>query len=80
MFDYIIVDSAPVASVSDTLVINRFVDANVYLCRANYSSKMNLKFANGLMTQGKLKNMLVVINDVKHPQHGYGYGYGKDNG
>ncbi len=80
MFDYIIVDSAPVASVSDTLVINRFVDANVYLCRANYSSKMNLKFANGLMTQGKLKNMLLVINDVKHPQHGYGYGYGKDNG
>lgn len=74
MFDYIIVDSAPVASVSDTLVINRFADANVYLCRANYSSKMNLKFANSLMTQSKLKNMLLVINDVKHSRHGYGYG------
>lgn len=76
MFDYIIVDSAPASLVSDTHIINRITDANVYLCRANYSSKMNLKYANDLMLKGKLKNMLLVINDVKDFHRGYGYGYG----
>ena len=76
MFDYIIIDSAPVSLVADTLTINRIADANVYLCRVNYSSKMNLKYANELMEKGELKNMLLVINDVKEFYHSYGYGYG----
>lgn len=76
MFDYIIIDSAPVSLVSDTLIINRISDATAYLCRANYSSKMNLKYANNLMEQHKLKNMLLLINDVSDFHRGYGYGYG----
>ena len=81
MYDYIIVDSAPVSLVSDTLILNRVSDATAYLCRANYSSKMNLKYANDLMNKGRLKNMLLVINDVKdfHRGYGYGYGYGYGN-
>ena len=78
MFDYIVVDSSPVGPVTDTIIINRIADANVYVCRANYSSKMNLKYANELMLKGELKNMLLVINDVKdfHVGSGFGYGYG----
>ena len=78
-YDYIIVDSSPVSLVTDTLIINRIADANVYLCRVNYSSKSNLRFANDLMTKGKLKNMLLLVNDVKdfHSGYGYGYGYGR---
>ncbi len=76
MFDYIVVDSAPVSLVTDTLIINRISDATAYVCRANYSSKMNLKFANELMDQHKLKNMLLLINDVTDFHRGYGYGYG----
>lgn len=78
LFDYIIIDSAPASLVSDTHIINRITDANAYVCRANYSSKMNLKYANDLMLKGKLKNMLLLINDVKdfHTGYGYGYGYG----
>ena len=75
-FDYIIIDSAPVSLVSDTLILNRVSDATAYMCRANYSSKMNLKFANDLMKQGRLKNMLLVLNDVKEFYNPYGYGYG----
>ena len=72
MFDYIIIDSAPASLVSDTHIINRITDANAYLCRANYSSKMNLKYANDLMLKGRLKNRLLVINDVKDFHTGYG--------
>ena len=75
IFDYIIVDSAPISLVTDTLIINRITDANVYLCRVNYSSKMNIKFANEVMQKRELKNMLLVINDVKNLNRGYGYGY-----
>ncbi|HZJ79680.1 MAG TPA: polysaccharide biosynthesis tyrosine autokinase, partial [Dysgonamonadaceae bacterium] len=77
MYDYIMIDSAPVSLVTDTLIINRIADANVYLCRVNYSSKMNLKYTNELMEKGNLKNMLLVINDVKEFYHSYGYGYGQ---
>jgi tyrosine-protein kinase Etk/Wzc len=77
-FDYIVIDSPPVSQVADTLIINRVTDATVYVCRANYSSKNSLRYANELMEQGKLKNMLLVVNDVKdlrHYDYRYGYGY-----
>jgi len=75
-YDYIVIDSPPVSQVADTLIINRVSDATVYVCRANYSSKNSLRYANELMEQGKLKNMLLVVNDVKDFHHGYGYRYG----
>jgi capsular exopolysaccharide synthesis family protein len=77
-YDYIVIDSPPVSQVADTLIINRISDATVYVCRAGYSSKNSLRYANELMEQGKLKNMLLVINDVKdfrHYDYRYGYGY-----
>jgi tyrosine-protein kinase Etk/Wzc len=77
-FDYIVIDSPPVSQVADTLIINRVSDATVYVCRAGYSSKNSLRYANELMEQGKLKNMLLVVNDVKdlrHYDYRYGYGY-----
>lgn len=75
-YDLIIIDSSPASQVTDTLIINRVSDATVYMCRANYSSKGNLRYANELMQQKKLKNMVLVVNDVDDFHHGYGYGYG----
>ena len=79
-FDYIIIDSAPVSQVTDTLILNRVSDATVYVCRANYSSKGNLRFANDMMAQNRLKNMVLVVNDVDEFHHAYGYGYGRGYG
>lgn len=79
-FDYIIVDSAPVSQVTDTQILNRVSDATVYVCRANYSSKGNLRFANDMMAQNRLKNMVLVVNDVDEFHHAYGYGYGRGYG
>ncbi len=74
-FDFIIIDSAPVSQVTDTLVINRISDATMYMVRSNYSGKSNLMYANDLMKNNKLNNMLLVVNDVKDFQRGYGYGH-----
>ena len=75
-FDLILIDSSPASQVTDALITNRVSDATVYVCRANYSSKGNLRYANELMQQNKLKNMVLVVNDVDEFHHGYGYGYG----
>src|SRR5690554_6584790 len=75
-FDYIFIDSSPSALVTDTLVINRVTDATLYVCRMDFSSKGNIRFANNLMQQNKLNNMLLVINDVADFHRGFGYGYG----
>ncbi len=79
-FDFIFIDSAPASQVTDTLIINRITDATIYVCRANYSSKDNIRFANELSQTGKLKNMLLVVNDVNDFQSGSGYGYGRGYG
>lgn len=82
-FNYIFIDSATTSQVTDTLLLNRVTDITLYVCRANYSSKNNLRFANLLMKEGKLKNMLLVINDMRYYKnwyrYGYGYGYGHKN-
>lgn len=79
-FDYIVIDTPPVSQVTDTLVINRISDATLYVCRANYSSKGNLRFANDLMKLNRLNRMTLVVNDVDQYHHTYAYSYGKGYG
>lgn len=75
VYDYIIVDSAPVGMVSDTFVLDRVANATVYVCRANYSSLKDVEFLNHVYADKRLKKMSLVVNGtVAH--NGYGYGYG----
>ena len=41
-FDYIILDTAPVGMVTDTLLVGRVADLSVYVCRADYTRKQSL--------------------------------------
>ncbi len=84
-YDYVLIDSAPVAVVSDTLVLGRVADLTVLVFRANSSNKNWFKTINELSETGKLKNMAVVVNFVEEnvgslaygeQRYGYGYGYG----
>lgn len=79
-YDYVIVDTAPVGLVTDTLLIADSADMTIYVTRANYLEKRMLNIPKELYEQGKLKNMSVVLNDVdlaKGYGYGYGYGYGE---
>lgn len=73
-YDYIIIDSAPIGMVSDSLTLSRVTDATVYVCRANYSTFSNVRFFNNLYEDGHLKKMSLVVNGTK-TKRGYGYGY-----
>ena len=77
-YDYILIDTAPVGLVTDTLEIGRVSDATIYVCRADYTPKASFDLINGLAAEKKLPNMAIVINgiDMSKKKYGYYYGYG----
>jgi tyrosine-protein kinase Etk/Wzc len=78
-YDYILIDTAPVGLVTDTLQIGRICDSTVYVTRADYTPKESFELINGLSASKKLPKMSVVINgiDMSKKKNGYYYGYGR---
>ena len=78
-YDYIILDTAPIGLVTDTLQIGKLADVTVIICRADYTTKSSFEIINEVANEKKLPNMCVVINgiDMSKKKYGYYYGYGK---
>ena len=78
-FDYVILDTAPIGMVTDTLLIGRVADLSVYVCRADYTNKVEFTLINELADNNKLPSLCTVINglDMNKKKYGYYYGYGK---
>lgn len=78
-YDYVLIDTAPVGLVTDTLQIGKYVNATVYMCRADYTPKANFTMINQFRDEKKLPNMAIVINgiDMSKKKYGYYYGVGK---
>ena len=78
-FDYVILDTAPVGMVTDTLLIGRVADLSVYVCRADYTRKTEFTLINELTENNKLPNLCIAINglDLQKKKYGYYYGYGE---
>lgn len=78
MFDYIIIDTAPVNAITDAYILSSSCDITIYVIRHNYTPKV---FIQRLDQNEQLKNIAIVFNDI-HPRgfgkhhFGYGYGYG----
>jgi capsular exopolysaccharide synthesis family protein len=76
-FDFIIIDTPPVAIVTDTLLLAPYVDINLFIVRQRYTSRNTLEMVEQLKNQGKLKNLAIVINDINiSGYYGYGMRYG----
>ena len=76
-YDYILLDTAPVGLVADTLLIGRVANASIYVCRAEHTPKADFEFINELYKENKLPHMSLVINAVDLEKGGYYYGSGK---
>ena len=78
-YDYILIDTAPVGLVTDTLALGRISNATVYVCRADFTQKASFGLINSLSMEKKLPNMSIVLNgvDLSKKKYGYYYGYGK---
>ena len=77
-YDYIMIDTAPVGLVTDTLQIARVVDASIYICRTDYTPKSSFNLINALANENKFPNMAIVLNgiDMSKRKYSYYYGYG----
>lgn len=79
-YDYVIVDTAPVMVVSDTLRISKYSDHTIYVTKAGITEIKLLEYPIKLERDGQLKNLSFVVNGVKGSNLGYygkyGYGYG----
>lgn len=91
-FDVIILDTPPIAVVTDAMLLSRFAHANLFVVRANYSSADVLKLVEELSHNPDIKHLGIVVNDIKFEGfltggknsykygYSYGYGYGKGQG
>ena len=78
-YDYVILDTAPVGLVTDTIQIGRVADVTVFVCRADYTPKSSFGLLNSLAEEEKMPNPCIVLNgiDMSKRKYGYYYGYGK---
>ena len=79
-YDYILIDTAPILVVSDSFLLNRFADVNLYLVRADYTPKKNIEDATNLYINKKLHNLYFVLNGTDKNKYTYRYGSGKKYG
>jgi capsular exopolysaccharide synthesis family protein len=83
-FDYVIIDTPPIAIVTDAMLLSRYADVNLLIVRQGFSRKGVYDFIQELKAGGKLKNPALVVNDARAKgygkyymqKYGYGYGYG----
>lgn len=79
IFEYIIVDSAPVGLLSDAYVLSNYCDATLYVVRHKHTRKVSIQRLDANNKINELKNIGIVFNGVKSrgfSKNGYGYGYG----
>ena len=80
-FDLIIIDTPPVAVVSDALLISYYVDVNIFVIRQRYSSKNTLDLIQEYYQTERLRNIGIIINDISlSGYYGYGMRYGYSMG
>ena len=80
-FDYIIIDTPPVAVVTDTLIISKHADINLFIVRQRYTLSNSLEIIDQLHKQDEMKNMAILINDISLTgYYSYGLRYGYMNG
>jgi len=79
VYDYIIIDSAPIGQVADTMHLMQYADTSLIVFRENYAKKSFITDLNDLVESHNLKHIGIIINSVDisgRSHHGYGYGYG----
>ncbi|MDR1632732.1 MAG: polysaccharide biosynthesis tyrosine autokinase [Dysgonamonadaceae bacterium] len=78
-YEYIIIDSSPIGSVSDAFLLNRISDVSLYVMRGGLTPKSAIPLVNNIYKEKRLNNLNLVLNGFntgKHHNYGYGYDYG----
>jgi Mrp family chromosome partitioning ATPase len=78
-YECVILDTTPLAQVSDAYLLMEYADVKIVIARYNYTLKKVFSFIMRDLKQKGINNACVVLNDnrVYSDQYGYGYGYNK---
>ena len=75
VYSTIIIDSPPIGYVSEYVILMKYINANIYVVRSNYTSRNHLEKINRLYKNKKIKNVSVLLNDLKQSVNSYRYAY-----
>ena len=78
-YDYVIIDSPPIAAVTDAKILAVVAHATLYIVRYNYTSRSFLKLVRECYQRNSMPNINIIFNGVKSKKN-LGYGYGKEYG
>ncbi len=76
MYDYIIVDTAPLGLVSDTYMLMNHSDINLFLVRQNITPRSMFSQIMEEIENKQISNLALVMNDFSIHRKSYGYKYG----
>jgi capsular exopolysaccharide synthesis family protein len=76
IFDYIVVDTAPVLPVTDAYILSPMCDATLYVVRQGHTPKVHIRKFDEQSKINPLKNVAIIFNGVQESGFGYGYTYG----
>jgi len=76
-YDIILLDTPPIAIVTDAMLAQRFSDVTLFILRFGYSNRNVLRFFENITSQDKTSSYGLVINDLENKRvYGYSYRYG----
>lgn len=73
MFDYIVIDNAPIGLVTDGFIVSHLSDLNIFLLRYGFSHKHEIEILNQYASKKMITNPAIVVNDIKFNVFGYTY-------
>lgn len=76
VYDCIVLDTTPLAQVSDAYLLMDFADIKIIVARYQYSIRKVLMLVTKDLKQKNIENMCIVMNDNRYYRDQYGYGYG----
>lgn len=76
-YDYIVLDTTPLAQVTDAYQLINLADVKVVIVRYNVTLKKVFSYVIKDLKHKNVDNICIVLNDnrIKQDQYGYGYGY-----
>ena len=84
-YDYVFIDCPPIEVVADTAIVSKHVDLTLFVVRAGLLDRSMLPELDRIYTDGKYKNIYVILNGTetayrRYGYHKYGYSYGYNYG
>jgi len=72
-FDYIIIDNAPTAMVTDGHLVGHLSDLNIFILRYGFSKMHQIDLINQYVEQKTIDSVAILVNDIKINSFGNSY-------